>query len=289
MSRTRPIIQPSPSREPSRTDRQFVQGVARAFAVIRCFSSERPALTITDVATRSGLTRAAARRYLLTLKALEYVDQAGSQFSLTPRVLELGFTFLSTMSVTSVARPFMEQVVDALREPCSVSVLDERDVVYIARATPAKRLVSSTLAVGSRLPAHCTSMGKVLLAAMSPDRLDAFFAGGPLKPMTGRTICSEAKLREALAEVRLRGWAWNDGESEEGIRSVSAPILDRSGRVHAAINVAGLASRVSIKELRSRFVPAVVDAGAAISRALGADPQRLQRRILDHDFRQGDR
>jgi IclR family pca regulon transcriptional regulator len=125
----------------------------------------------------------------------------------------------------------------------------------------------------------------VLLAALSDDRLDTFFGMGPLTSMTDRTICSESKLRDALAEVRARGWAWNDGESEDGIRSVAAPILDRGGRVHAAINVAGLASRVSIKELRSRFVPVVVEAGVAISRALGADPQRLQRRILDHDFR----
>ena len=288
MSKAPNVVRTAASRQPPRTDRQFVQGVERAFSVIRSFSSERPELTITDVAVRSGLTRAAARRYLLTLKELGYVAQTGSQFSLTPRVLDLGFTYLSTMSVATVARPVMEQAVETLREPCSVSVLDDRDVVYIARATP-KRLVSSTLTVGSRLPAHCTSMGKVLLAAMSPDRLDAFFGAGPLKPMTDRTICNETKLRDALAEVRARGWAWNDGESEDGIRSVAAPILDRGGRVHAAINVAGLASRVSIKELRSKFVPVVVEAGAAISRALGVDPQRIQRRILDHDFRQGDR
>jgi IclR family pca regulon transcriptional regulator len=287
VSKTRVIHAPV-RREESRTSRQFVQGVERAFAVIRCFSADRPALTITDVAARSGLARAAARRYLLTLKELGYVAQEGSLFSLTPRVLDLGFTYLSTMSVATVARPIMERLVEALREPCSVSVLDDRDVVYIARVTP-KRLVSSTLAIGSRLPAHCTSMGKVLLAAMSPDRLEAFFAVGPLKPMTDRTICSEVKLRETLNEVRARGWAWNDGESEEGVRSVAAPILDRAGKVHAAINVAGLVSRVSMKDLRGKYVAAVVEAGTAISHALGADPQRLQKRILDYDFRKRDR
>jgi IclR family pca regulon transcriptional regulator len=261
----------------STTDRHFVQGVERAFAVLKTFSEDRPQQTITDVATSTGLARAVARRYLLTLVELKYVAQSGPHFSLTPRLLDLGFTYLSTMSVATIGRTHMGRVAEALRESCSMSVLDGRDIVYIARVS-AKRLFGSNLAVGSRLPAHCTSMGKIFLADMTPDDLGAFFAAGPLRRMTDRTICTESRLREAIAEVRARGWALNDGESEDGIRSVSAPIFDRSGYVPAAINVAGLASRVSLKELRSKHLPVLLRAANDISRTLGADERRLNRR-----------
>jgi len=263
----------------STTDRHFVQGVQRAFAVLKTFSEELPRQTIADVAARTGLARAVARRYLLTLVELEYISQDGPHFGLTPRLLELGFTYLSTMSVATIGRGHMEQVADALRESCSMSVLDGREIVYIARV-PAKRIVSSNLAVGSRLPAHCTSMGKVFLAAMSQSVLDAFFAAGPLRPMTERTICDELKLRDALNDVRTRGWALNDGESEDGIRSVSAPIFDRAGTVCAAINVAGLASRVSLKELRGTHLPVLLRAADEISHAMGANELRVPRRRL---------
>jgi IclR family pca regulon transcriptional regulator len=258
----------------STTDRHFVQGVQRAFAVMKTFSEESPEQTITHVAARTGLARAVARRYLFTLMALEYVEQKGPYFSLTPKVLDLGFTYLSTMSVATIGRPHMERVADALRESCSMSVLDGRDIVYIARVA-AKRLFGSNISVGSRLPAHCTSMGKVFLAHKTAAELDAFFAAGPLRPMTPRSICSPSRLREVLTEVRARGWAWNDGESEEGIRGVAAPIIDRTGNVLAAINVAGMASRVSLKELRGRHLGVLLRAATDISRAFGAGQGRL--------------
>jgi IclR family pca regulon transcriptional regulator len=261
----------------STTDRHFVQGVERAFAVLKTFSEDRPQQTITDVAAHTGLARAVARRYLLTLSELKYVAQSGPYFSLTPRVLELGFTYLSTMSVATIGRGHMERVAETLRESCSMSVLDGRDIVYIARVS-AKRLFGSNLTVGSRLPAHCTSMGKIFLAHMTPEDLRAFFAAGPLRRMTDRTICSEPRLREAITEVRTRGWALNDGESEDGIRSVSAPIFNRSGQVQTAINVAGLASRVSLKELRGKHLPVLLRAADEISRTIGADERRLTRR-----------
>jgi IclR family pca regulon transcriptional regulator len=223
------------------------------------------------------LARAVARRYLLTLAELKYVAQSGPHFSLTPRLLDLGFTYLSTMSVATIGRSHMERVAETLRESCSMSVLDGRDIVYIARVS-AKRLFGSNLSVGSRLPAHCTSMGKIFLADMTSDDLRSFFAAGPLRRMTDRTICNETRLREAIAEVRARGWALNDGESEDGIRSVSAPIFDRSGHVQTAINVAGLASRVSLKELRGKHLSVLLRAADDISRTLGADERRLSRR-----------
>lgn len=257
--------------------REFVQGLQRGFAVLKAFSADAPHLTIADVAGKVGMTRAVARRYLLTLRELGYVAQDGQWFVLTPRVLDLGFRYLSTMGVATLAQPYMEQVVESLRESCSVSVLDGRDVVYIARVT-AKRIVSTNLAVGSRLPAHCTSMGKVLLAALHPHSLSEFFAAGPLKSMTDRTICDETAMRQVLSDVRERGWASNDGESEEGVRSVAVPVFDRAGEVHAAMNVAGLTSRVSLKELRGRHLAVLLDAAAGVSRALGADSSLISRR-----------
>jgi IclR family pca regulon transcriptional regulator len=253
--------------------REFVQGLERGFSVIKAFSAETPSLTIVDVSEKSGLTRAVARRYLLTLKELGYVTQRAQRFLLTPRVLDLGFTYLATQGIAAVAQPHMEKVVDILHESCSVSVLDDRDIVYIARV-PAKRIMSINLVVGSRLPAHCTSMGKVLLAALSPEALAAVLAGPPLECRTPRTLCDHAALRKALVVTREQGWAFADGESEQGVRTVAAPLRDRAGHVQAAINVSGHASRVSMKELRKTYLPVLLEAAHNISRAMGAEPIR---------------
>lgn len=266
MSRARVAEQERPAGD---AGREFVQGLQRGFAVIKTFSAATPFLTIAGVADRTGLSRAVARRYLLTLLELGYVLQRGQQFSLTPRVLDLGFTYLSTMSVATLAEPYMEKIAEILHESCSVAVLDGSDIVYVARV-PAKRIMSINLVVGSRLPAHCTSMGKVLLAWLSPDRLAAFFAAGPLARMTDRTVCEETDLRRVLAETHDRGWAFADGESELGVRTVAAPLIDRLGQVQAAINVSGHASRVSMKELRRTYLPVLLEASAAISTQLGA-------------------
>src|SRR5690349_951245 len=156
---------------PDPVSREFVQGLERGFAVIRAFHDQR-SLTIAEVASRTALTRAVARRYLLTLQRLGYVGQYGNNFSLTPRILDLGFTFLSSLNVANIAPPFMEALVETLHESCSVGVLEGADVVYVARVA-ARRIMSINLVVGSRLPAHATSMGKVLLASLSPAGLDA--------------------------------------------------------------------------------------------------------------------
>jgi IclR family pca regulon transcriptional regulator len=167
----------------------------------------------------------------------------------------------------------MEQVATTLHESCSISVLDNHDVVYIARM-PAKRIMSISLAVGSRLPAHATSMGKVLLANLPEPELEQYFASVTLTRMTEHTVADHAGLRRILMEVRELGWAIADEESEHGVRSVAAPILDRTGRVHAAINVSGHASRVSLDQLKQDYLPVVQKAARDISRALGA---RLER------------
>jgi IclR family pca regulon transcriptional regulator len=254
---------------PRRPSREFVKGLQRGFSVIKAFSADSHALTIAEVAARTKLTRAVARRYLLTLEELGCVVQNGSHFKLTPRLLDLGFTYLSTLDVANFAHPFMEKVVEKLHESCSVSVLDGGDCVYVARV-PAKRIMSINLVVGSRLPAHATSMGKVLLASLSPSELDLYFGHVTLHRLTKRTICDETTLRRVLKAVRERGWAEADQESEDGVRTVAGPILDRERHVTAAINVSGHAARVSMKELRRHYLPVVLDAARQISRALGA-------------------
>jgi IclR family transcriptional regulator, pca regulon regulatory protein len=256
---------------PPAVRREFVQGLERGFAVMKAFAADRPRLTVAEVAARTQLTRAVARRYLLTLQELGYVVQDRSVFALTPRILDLGFTYLATIDVASIAQPYMERVVHELRESCSVAVLDGHDAVYVARVA-AKRIMSINLVVGSRLPAHATSMGKVLLAHVPPAQLDEYFRTARLTQLTPRTISSEDALRAALQQVRERGWAFADQESEEGVRTVAVPLFDRDMQVHAAMNVSGHASRVSMKELRSRYLPVLREAAADISRALGARP-----------------
>ena len=251
------------------TRREFVQGLERGLAVIRSFSSESPRLTIAQVAGRTGLTRAAARRYLMTLEALGYVIQDADRFSLTPRLLDLGFTYLSTLDVTSVVQPFMDKVTNALHESCSVSVLDKHDIVYIARRA-ADRIMSINLAVGSRLPAHATSMGKVLLAHLTPGELDHYLESVVREPLTEHTIVEERALRAALARVRENGWAVADEESELGVRSVAAPLVGRDGEVRAAINVSAHATRVSLEQLQRDYLPVLLEAAQGISKALGA-------------------
>jgi len=264
---------------PTNQDREFVQGLERGFAVVKAFGPRTPILTVSEVAAQTGLTRAVARRYLLTLKSLGYVTHDGSAFSLTPRVLELGFAYLSTVSVADVSQPFMAQVAELLKESCSVGVLDGNDVVYVARVT-ADRIMTTNLVVGSRLPAHATSMGKVLLAFLPAPHLEAYFSTTRFRTLTQHTITDEQALRATLEQVRRRGWATNDQESEVGVRTLAVPITDRSGNVIAAINVAGHAARVSMRDMKRDHLPVLRKAAAEISHALGSGAQTPGGRAL---------
>jgi len=257
-------------RDEGAPSREFVQSLARGFDVIKAFSSGRRPLTISEVAIKTGLTRAAARRYLLTLEMLGCVRQNGAGFSLTPRILDLGFSYLSTVDVVDLALKQMEEVAKSLHETCSLAVLDGTEIVYIGRV-PANRIMTINLVVGSRLPAHATSMGKVLLAYLSDEALATYFATATLQRCTDRTLCSEAALRAALKEVRARGWALSDQETELGVRTIAVPVFDRSMKVAAAMNVSGHTSRVSTADLKKRYLPELAAAARETSRALGAN------------------
>jgi IclR family pca regulon transcriptional regulator len=255
------------SRPPSRSD--FVQSLDRGLAVIRAFGPDREQLTLSEVSYATKLTRAAARRFLLTLVSLGYVRSDGRKFSLRPRVLELGYAYLSGLALPDVAAPHMEELVARLHESCSISVLDGQHVVYVVRV-PTKRIMTVAISVGTRFPAYATSMGRVLLAALPPDELERYLAEAKLEPLTDRTVTDADRLRELLAQVAEQGYAIVDQELEEGLRAVAAPIRGAADVGMAAINVSAHAARVSMEALRENILPALLDTAGQIEADLRA-------------------
>jgi IclR family transcriptional regulator, pca regulon regulatory protein len=241
----------------------FVQSLERGLAVIRAFGPEDPELTLSDVARRTGLTRAAARRFLLTLADLGYVRFDGRLFALTPRVLELGYAYLSSLTLPEVAEPHLERLAAEVRESSSVSILDGDEIVYVGRV-PTSRIMRVSINVGTRFPAYATSMGRVLLAGLPDDELEAYLARCEIRPLTARAIGTPDKLRAELHRVRAQGWALVDQELEEGLRSVAAPIRNGGGRVIAAVNVSAHASRVSKDTVRRVLLPPLLRTAASI-------------------------
>jgi len=249
----------------------FVHSLERGLTVIRCFSDERPRLTLSEVARQTGLSRASARRSLLTLQTLGYVSSDDRQFFLTPRVLTLGYAYLSSLSFADVAQSHLADLANEVHESCSASVLDGFDIVYVARAAT-KRIMTISLSVGTRLPAYATSMGRVLLAALPDDQLNAYLDQGTLAPLTERTIVDRDQLSAELARTRTRGWCLVDQELEDGLRSIAVPVHDASGRVVAAVNTSAHATRVPLTTLQKSFLAKLKDCAAAIDAELWAMP-----------------
>jgi IclR family pca regulon transcriptional regulator len=238
-------------------DSDFVQSLDRGLAVIRAFGPDRERLSLSEVARATGLTRAAARRFLLTLVKLGYVRNDGREFSLRPRVLELGYAYLSGLAMPEIAAPHLEELVARLRESSSISVLDGHHIVYVARV-PTKRIMTVAISVGTRFPAFATSMGRVLLGGMSEDELDRYLAEATFEPLTARTVTDPKRLKEIVREVADQGYSIVDQELEEGLRAIAAPIHG-SGGVVAAINVSAHASRVSPAAMRTELLPTLLD------------------------------
>lgn len=246
----------------------YVQSLARGLAVIRAFGAETPRLSLSDVARATGMTRASARRFLLTLETEGYVRARDGVFELTPRVLELGFSYLSAQSLPEVAQPHLEQLSHATGESSSASVLDGLDIVYVARV-PTRRIMSVGITIGTRFPAFATSMGRVLLASASPADRETYFEGFDPARFTPRTVIDRDALDAELDRVREQGWSLVDGELEHGLRALAAPIT-RGGAVVAAINISMPATDDDAATQASRMLPALQDAAAAISTDLGA-------------------
>jgi IclR family pca regulon transcriptional regulator len=241
----------------------FVQSLERGLAVIRAFSAQTPELTLTEVAKSTGLTRAAARRFLLTLVDLGYVNTDGRLFRLSPRVLELGYAYLSSLSLAEVAAPHLERLVAEVRESSSVAVLDGDDVVYVSRV-PTRRIMTVVISIGTRFPAYATSLGRVLLAGMSPAERQAHVDRITLKPLTAHTIGTKQALLAELDRVQAQGWCWVDQELEEGLRSVAAPLRDSTGRVVAAVNLSTHVSRATLDTIRRDLLPPLLATAARI-------------------------
>jgi IclR family pca regulon transcriptional regulator len=253
----------------------FVQSLERGLAVIRAFGEDHPQLTLSEVAERTGLNRAAARRFLLTLVDLGYVRTDGRRFTLSPRVLELGYAYLSGLGLPEIAEPHLERLAAEVHESSSVSVLDGDDIVYVGRV-PTSRIMRVAINVGTRFPAHATSMGRVQLAALPEPELDAYLARADRRQLTAHTITDETELRRELARIRTQGWALVDQELEEGLRSVAAPIHDRGGRVVAAVNVSAHASRASKETVRRVLLPPLLATAERIEADLrAAGPPQL--------------
>lgn len=245
----------------------FVQSLARGLAVIRTFDAEHPELSLSDVARRSGLTRAAARRFLLTLVTLGYVRSDGRVFALTPRVLELGFSYLSALSLPEIVQPHLENLSRVVDESVSAAVLDGPEIVYVARV-PTRRIMSVRITIGTRFPAYATSMGRVLLAGLTETESEAVLAASEIQSLTDRTLTDAAMLRAELAQVRDQGWSIVDGELETGLRSIAAPLHGRDGSVVGAINVSTSSTRDTVDHVREVYLPALRMTAAGIDREL---------------------
>ncbi|MFV2095123.1 IclR family transcriptional regulator C-terminal domain-containing protein [Micromonospora sp. LOL_014] len=255
----------------------FVQSLERGLAVIRAFDAQHPELTLSEVARICDLTRAAARRFLLTLVDLGYVRTDGRMFSPTPRVLELGYAYLSSISLPEVAEPHLERLVAQVHESSSVCVLDGDSIVYVSRV-PTSRIMTVSINVGTRFPAYATSVGRVLLAHLPEEEAIIRLERSRLDRLTGRTVHTMAALRAELNRVRAQGYAIVDQELEEGLRSVAAPIRDRAGKVVAAVNISVHASRNTVESIRRELLPHLLATAAKIEADLRiAAPGRATR------------
>ena len=239
------------SENPSQKSKDFVQSLDRGLSIFKAFDATHPQLTLSEVAEATGFTRATARRFLMTLEELNYIGRSGRHFYLKPRVLELGYAYLSSFSLISIAQGHLEQLADQVRESASATVLEGTNVIYVCRAA-AKRIMTINLAVGTQLPAYATSMGRVLLASMSGDK---YFERAEIEKLTSKTVTNERELRAIIKKVKQEGFSIVSEELEDGVQSVSMPIHSKDGRVLAAANVSAHSSRVSQEDLRAKLLP----------------------------------
>ena len=255
----------TPAREPKPTpastldvyqgDPNFMTSLARGLIVIQAFTQQNPQMTISQLSVRTGLSRAAVRRCLYTLTKLGFAGaEDGQRYALRPRMLSLSHTYTTSSALSTAAQPILERMSSTFRESFSVATLDGDEIVYIARTVVPSRVMAVDLHIGSRLPAYCTSMGRVLLAYLPPEQLEQYLARVDLIPHTTRTITSVEKLRLALRTVRRLGYALVDQELEVGLRSLAVPVYAPNGRVVATVNLSGNAPRMPVFDMQSHFL-----------------------------------
>ena len=250
-------------------DPNFMTSLARGLAVIRGFTQQKRNLTISQLSHRTGIPRAAVRRCLYTLSRLGLVgSEDGKSFSLRPKILGLGHAYLSSTTLASSAQPLLDRVSDVLHESSSIALLDGDEILYVARSSTTQRIMSVDLGIGTRLPAYCTSMGRVLLAHLAPADLDAHLGRVKLVAHTNRTLIEPDRIRRELAKIAGADYAIVDQELELGLRSIAVPVRDLSGKVVAAMNISTQASRVPVAELERRLLPELQAAARELSAML---------------------
>lgn len=252
---------------PDQESGDYVSSLARGLEVIRAFTRSKPSMTLSEVADRTDMHRAAARRFLLTLVREGYVETDGKYFRLRAKILELGFSALASMDLWEIAQPVLNDLSEKLSESCFAAVLDGTSAVYVARAA-SRRVMNVGINVGNRAPAHAVSTGRVLLSGLSEQELDNYIASAKLEKFTPNTVTSKVKLRGIVEETRRLGWSIVDQELEIGLRAISVPIRDRSGTVRAALNVCCPSARVTPEDMRTRVLSDLLEAAQRISLAL---------------------
>ena len=249
-------VSPAASLDVYAGDPNFMTSLARGLIVIQAFTQQTPQMTISQLSVKTGLSRAAVRRCLYTLAKLGFAGaEDGSRYSLLPRMLTLSNSYTASSTLSTAAQPILERMSATLRESFSVATLDGDDIVYVARTTVDRVMVAVDLHIGSRLPAYCTSMGRVLLAYLPQDKLEQYLARVVMVPRTTRTIVSVDRLRLALRNVRRTGYALVDQELEVGLRSLAVPVYTPAGRVVATINLSGHSPRMPVYDMQTRFLP----------------------------------
>ena len=265
----------TPPREPKPTpastldvyqgDPNFMTSLARGLIVIQAFTQQNPQMTISQLSVRTGLSRAAVRRCLYTLTKLGFAGaEDGQRYALRPRMLSLSHTYTTSSALSTAAQPILERMSTTFRESFSVATLDGDEIVYIARTVVPSRVMAVDLHIGSRLPAYCTSMGRVLLAYLPPEQIEQYLARAELTPLTTRTITSAEKLRLALRTVRRLGYALVDQELEVGLRSLAVPVYAPNGRVVATVNLSGNAPRLPVFDMQSNFLAPLRNAASEL-------------------------
>ena len=266
---TTPIAPPAPALTIAQeidalTDPSFMTSMARGLAVVKAFSDQRRAMTIAQLSHKTGIPRAAVRRCLYTLKKLGYAGSDANNFFLKPKILALGYSYLSSTPLTVSAQPCLNQISATAGESCSLAVLEQGEILYISRSQTT-RIMSIALNAGSRLPAYCTSLGRVMLAALPKAELDNYFARVQLLPLTDRTVVSVERLREILAETAAQGYAIVEEELEIGLRSIAVPVQGASGAVAAGLNIGAQSGRVSREQMENEFLPALLNGASELS------------------------
>ena len=242
----------------------YVRSLARGLSVIRCFTADAPTQTVSQVAKSAGIDRAAARRMLRTLETLGYVQCEGQKFLLTPVMLYLGSVYLSTAPLWGTVEPVLRKLVTTFREASSAAILDGTEIVHVV-GIPGPRFMTTRVAVGSKLPAYCTSMGRILLGGLSDQNLDRILKASQITKRTRYSVTSIPELKRIIRRDYDRGWSFLNQELEEGLCAVAVPIVDRSQRVIAAINVICSPSRYPPGKMISRVLPRLKQAAREIN------------------------